>query len=115
MRSVLPLENRPGLSSESMEVIDLQIGVTVPYYSKQFSKGAWHPIPKQRAHIPGLSFKHPYWQILTGAPEILKPGYMSQSSSHVVIIWLFWSLPVQLSSKCSQPASYIFWRLFLGK
>lgn len=86
MRSVLPLENRPGLSSESMEVIDLQIGVTVPYYSKQFSKGAWHPIPKQRAHIPGLSFKHPYWQILTGAPEILKPGYMSQSSSHVVII-----------------------------
>lgn len=26
------------------------------------------------------------WQILTGAPEILKPGSMSQSSSHVVIL-----------------------------
>lgn len=55
-RSILQLENRIGLSSESMEFIDLQTGgtvplqkgATVPYYSRQFSKAAWHSIPKQR-------------------------------------------------------------------
>lgn len=81
----------------------------------KFSKAAWHHIPKLRAYIPGLSFKHPYWQTLTDAPEILKPSYTSQSSRPVVIIWLFWSLHVQPALKCSRAASNIFRRFSLGK